>query len=63
MILRLILAFTRWVWGVSPAFVVANSDEWYLAMYFGVCIDIAAVAMLVVMLKDWMQSGGGRRGK
>lgn len=56
MILRLIIAFTRWVWGVSPAFVTADSGEWYAAMYFGAFIDVAAVVMLTVAITCWAQS-------
>jgi hypothetical protein len=56
MILRLIIAFTRWVWGVSPAFGTADSGEWYIAMYFGAIIDIAVVVMLATAIICWMQS-------
>ena len=52
MILRLIIAFTRWVWGVSPAFVTPGSEEWYTAMCFGAVIDIAVVVILTVVLID-----------
>lgn len=55
MILRLIIAFTRWVWGVSPAFITADSDVWYLAMFFGAIIDIAVIALLTAVLIDWIQ--------
>lgn len=50
MILRLIIAFTRWVWGVSPAFVTADSVDWYLAMCFGAIIDVAVVATILVVV-------------
>lgn len=56
MILRLVVAFTRWVWGVSPAFVTADSGEWFLVMYFGACIDVAAVVILTVAVTCWIQS-------
>ena len=58
MILRLIIAFTRWVWGVSPAFVTANSEGWYTVMIFGTIIDIAVIALLtaaLIDLIDWIQ--------
>lgn len=28
MILRLLVAFTRWVWGISPAFAVEDAADW-----------------------------------
>ena len=52
MILRLIIAFTRWVWGVSPAFVTADSVEWYVAMCFGMAIDIVIVVTVIQKLRD-----------
>lgn len=55
MILRLIIAFTRWVWGVSPAFVTPDSEKWYALMFFGAFVDIAVVAMLTVVLTYWVQ--------
>ena len=57
MILRLIIAFTRWVWGISPAFVTADSDIWYLAMVFGAAIDVAVVVALTVATVDCVQFG------
>lgn len=60
MILRLIVAFTRWIWGVSPAFVKADSGDWYMAMFFGVVIDIAVTGALAIALVDWMQSRKSR---
>ena len=57
MILRLIIAFTRWAWGVSPAFVTANSGRWYTVMCFGAIIDIAVIATLIAALIDWIQFG------
>ena len=56
MILRSLIAFTRWVWGISPAFAVADSVDWYPVMVFGMLIDVAAIVALVVVLKDWIQS-------
>lgn len=56
MILRLVVAFTRWVWGVSPAFVTASSEEWYIAMYFGAVIDVAVVIVLITVITCWVQS-------
>jgi hypothetical protein len=55
MILRLIIAFTRWAWGVSPAFVTANSEVWYTVMYFGMIIDIAVIAILTTALIGWIK--------
>ncbi len=55
MILRLIVAFTRWAWGISPAFVTADSETWYIAMYFGALVDVAVVTILIVVLVNWMQ--------
>lgn len=52
MILRLAIAFTRWVWGVSPAFVTADSLDWYAVMILGMVIDIAAIAISIVVLED-----------
>ena len=45
MILRLIIAFTRWTWGISPAFITPNleNEKWCLAIGFGVVIDILAL--------------------
>ena len=57
MILRLIIAFTRWVWGVSPAFITADSADWYIAMFFGALIDIGAVGVLAIVLIDWWECG------
>jgi hypothetical protein len=56
MILRLLIAFTRWVWGVSPAFVTADSEMWYTAMCFGAFVDVAVVTILTVVLVDWVQN-------
>lgn len=55
MILRLIIAFTRWVWGISPAFVTADSEVWYTVMFFGMLIDIAVIAILTIGLIDWIR--------
>ncbi len=55
MILRLIIAFTRWVWGVSPAFVTPDSEGWYGVMFFGALVDIAVVIMLTVAIISWIQ--------
>ena len=55
MILRLIIAFTRWVWGVSPAFVTADSEEWYLAMGFGAIADVSVITTLTFVLINWIQ--------
>lgn len=52
MILRLIIAFTRWVWGVSPAFVTADSVEWYVVMCFGTAIDIVVIVTAIHVLKE-----------
>lgn len=60
MILRLVIAFTRWVWGVSPAFITADSDVWYLAMFFGALIDLCVTVVLVAVLLDWLQFGFGK---
>ena len=57
MILRLIIAFTRWVWGISPAFVTADSEVWYTVMFFGMLIDIAVIAILTIGLIDWIWYG------
>ena len=56
MILRLIIAFTRWVWGVSPAFVTADSEVWYAVMLFSMLVDIAVIVILTAALIDWIQS-------
>ena len=56
MILRLVIAFTRWTWGVTPAFATADSGEWYAAMYFGAFIDVAVVILLAVAGVTWWQS-------
>ena len=55
MILRLFIAFTRWVWGVSPAFVKADSGAWYMVMFFGAAVDIAVVAIPTFALIDWIK--------
>lgn len=59
MILRLAIAFTRWVWGISPAFFTPDSDVWYLAMVFGTLIDAIAVAVLIAAIVAWIQTGKG----
>lgn len=56
MILRLVIAFTRWVWGVSPAFVTADSGEWYIPMFFGAIIDVVVIVVLTVAITVWIQS-------
>ena len=53
-ILRLVIAFTRWVWGVSPAFVTADSGGWYAVMFFGVLIDIVVAVALAAALIDYL---------
>ena len=60
MILRLVIAFTRWVWGVSPAFVTADSEGWYTVMGFGALIDLCVTVVLVTVLLDWLQFGFGK---
>lgn len=52
----MVIAFTRWTWGVSPAFATADSREWYAVMCFGAFIDVAAVVMLTVAVTCWVQS-------
>ena len=61
MILRLIIAFTRWAWGVSPAFVTPDSEVWYVVMCLGTVVDITVVAILTDVLIDWIQERRKKR--
>lgn len=53
----MVVAFARWTWGVSPAFVTADSDIWYLTAFFGAVIDVAAVAVLTAVVVSCVQIG------
>ena len=50
MILRLIIAFARWTWGVSPAFVTPKEPlcGWGFAMMFGVLLDISVIFITIM---------------
>lgn len=53
MILRLLVALTRWAWGVSPAFYVVEtpvSEGDGTLMVFGMVIDVAAAASAAVFV-------------
>ena len=64
MIMRLIVAFARWTWGISPAFPTADASKegWAVVMVFGVLLDIAAVALSTAVLIDWIKDMRARRG-
>lgn len=56
MILRLIIAFTRWVWGVSPAFVTPEQplgDEWGLVLSLGALLDVFALVGVIGAVVMW----------
>ena len=56
MILRLLVAFTRWAWGVSPAFYTVKTpigEEDGVLMVFGMIIDaMVAVPVAVFVLPE-----------
>jgi len=62
MIMRLIVAFARWTWGVSPAFPTADisKDAWAVVVVFGVLIDIAAIALSTGVLIEWIKDRRAR---
>ena len=55
MILRLIIAFTRWVWGVSPAFVTPEQPlgEWVVVLFFGALLDVLALVGVIGSIVMW----------
>lgn len=55
MILRLIIAFTRWVWSVSPAFVTPEQPlgEWGAVMIFGAMLDVLALVGVTGTIVMW----------
>lgn len=55
MILRLIIAFARWTWGISPAFIKPDriNEAYGIIMSFGVIIDSTIVAFAILAFVDW----------
>ena len=55
MILRLITAFTRWVWGVSPAFVTPEQPlgEFRIVMIFGTMLDVLVLVGVTGAVVLW----------
>lgn len=62
MILRLIIAFTRWTWGISPAFITPEQPlgEWGMVIVFGVALDVLALIGVIGYVVIWYT---GRRRK
>ena len=58
MILKCIVAYARWVWGISPAFYQIQSPIGELdgfLIWFGVLIDVTAVVGIVCFLASiWL---------
>ena len=55
MILRLIVAFTRWAWGVSPAFVTPEQPlgKWVVVLFFGAMLDVLALVGVIGTVVIW----------
>ena len=53
MILKLLIAFYRWMWGISPAFYniatpISDNDSGFMAL--GIFLDLVAVGALLAWL-------------
>lgn len=63
MILRLLVAFTRWTWGISPAFYVVktpiNEGDGAL-MVFGLLVDVMAAVPVAVFVLPELADAIGR---
>lgn len=61
MILKCIVAYARWVWGISPAFYQIQSPIRELdgfLIWFGVLLDVVAVVGIVGFLASiWLHKG------
>ena len=55
MILRLIIAFTRWVWGISPAFITPDlNGDGGLVLGFGTLLDVLALMGATGLFIMWL---------
>lgn len=63
MIVRLIVAFARWTWGISPAFPSADTsnEAWVVLMVFGAMIDIVAITLSTTAFIDWIKDSRVRK--
>jgi hypothetical protein len=57
MILKLLIDFYRWLWGMPPLVVQPDNEPIVLAITFGVIIDIAVIIVIigcaVIAYSDW----------
>ena len=64
MILKLIINFSRWVWGLPRWQLTEPLEEPYmLVIAFGMCIDIAAISFLVLLVIETVDQWKRRRAK
>lgn len=50
MILKLLIDFYRWLWGIPPLVLQTVDEPTALAIMFGALIDITAIAGIVVLV-------------
>lgn len=57
MILRLLLAYVRWVWGVTPAFETPdiNNSAWCCVLLFAMLLDIVVLYFVIANILDWLK--------
>ena len=60
MILKIIIKFYRWLWGVEPLVVQTNDDGTYMLITLGACVDIGIIIWIVgyiaITYKKWKRA-------